>query len=35
MVSNEKIETFNNYTYLGVKFSANGSCTNHKENLIR
>ena len=33
MVSNENIEIVNNYTYLGVKFSANGSFTNHKENL--
>ena len=27
------IEIVNNYTYLGVKFSANGNFTNHKENL--
>ena len=33
MVSNENIEIVNNYTYLGVKFSANGNVTNHKENL--
>ena len=33
MVSNENIEIVNNYTYLGVKFSANGNFTNHKENL--
>ena len=33
MVSNENIEIVNNYTYLGAKFSANGSFTNHKENL--
>ena len=33
MVSNENIEIVNNYTYLEVKFSANGSFTNHKENL--
>ena len=33
MVSNENIEIVNNCTYLGVKFSANGSFTNHKENL--
>ena len=26
-------EIVNNYTYLGVKFSANGNFTNHKENL--
>ena len=32
-VSNENIESVNNYTYLGVKFSANGNFTNHKENL--
>ena len=30
---NENIEIVNNYTYLGVKFSANGNFTNHKENL--
>ena len=33
MVSNENIEIVNNYTYLEVKFSANGNFTNHKENL--
>ena len=33
MVSNENIEIVNNYTYLGVKFSANGNFTNHEENL--
>ena len=33
MVSNENVEIVNNYTHLGVKFSANGSFTNHKENL--
>ena len=33
MVSNENIEIVNNYTYLGVKFAANGSFTNHEENL--
>ena len=33
MVSNENIEIVNNYTYLGVKLSANRSFTNHKENL--
>ena len=33
MASNENIEIVNNYTYLGVKFSANGNFTNHKENL--
>ena len=33
MVSNENIEIVNNYTYLGVKFSANGNFTNHNENL--
>ena len=33
MVANENIEIVNNYTYLGVKFSANGNFTNHKENL--
>ena len=32
-VSNEHIEIVNNYTYLGVNFSANGNFTNHKENL--
>ena len=33
MVSNEHIEIVNNYTlYVGVKFSANGYFTNHKEN---
>ena len=31
MVSNENIEIVNNYTYLGVKFSANGNFTNHKK----
>ena len=30
MVSKELV---NNYTYLGVKFSANGNFTNHKENF--
>ena len=33
MVSKEHIEIVNNYTYLGVKVSANGNLTNHKENL--
>ena len=33
MASNENIEIVNNYTYLGVKFAANGNFTNHKENL--
>ena len=33
MVSNESNEIVNNYTHLGVKFSANGNFTNHKENL--
>ena len=33
MVSNENIEIVNSYTYLGVRFSANGNFTNHKENL--
>ena len=33
MVGNDNIEIVNNYTYLGVKFSANGNFTNHKENL--
>ena len=33
MVSNENIKMVNNYTYFGVKFSANGNFTNHKENL--
>ena len=32
-VSKEHIEIVNNYTYLGVKFSANGNFTNHKENF--
>ena len=33
MVSNEHIEIVNNDTlYVGVKFSANGYFTNHKEN---
>jgi len=32
-VTNEHIEIVNNYTYLGVTFSANGNFTNHKENL--
>ena len=35
MVSNEHIEIVNNYTCLGVKFSANGNFTNHKENLTQ
>ena len=29
----EQIKIVNNYTYLGVNFSANGSFTNHKETL--
>ena len=33
MVSNVNIEIVNNYTCLGVKLSANGNFTNHKENL--
>ena len=33
MVGNDNIEIVNNYTYLGVKFSANGNFTNHKKNL--
>ena len=33
MVSKEHVEIVNNYTYLGVKFSANGNFTNHKENF--
>ena len=33
MASNEHIEIVNNYTYLGVKFSANKNFTNHTENL--
>ena len=33
MVSNKNIEIVNNYTHLGVRFSANGNFTNHKENL--
>ena len=33
MVSNENIEIVNNYTCLGVKFSANGNFTNPKENV--
>ena len=28
LVNNENIEIVNNYTYLGVNFSANGSFTN-------
>ena len=35
MVSDEHIEMVNNYTYLGVKFSANGNITNHEENLLK
>ena len=31
--TDENIEIVNNYTYLGVKFFANGNFTNHKENL--
>ena len=31
--TNENIEIVNNYTYLGMKFFANGNFTNHKENL--
>ena len=30
LFNNENIEIVNNYTYLGVNFSANGSFTNHK-----
>ena len=33
MVSKEHVEIVNNYIYLGVKFSANGHFTNHKENF--
>ena len=33
LVNNENIEIVNNYTYLGVSFSANGSFTTHKEKL--
>ena len=32
MVSYENIEIINNYTYLGVKFSANGNFTDQREN---
>ena len=32
MVSNEKIEIINNYTYLGAKFSANGTDKMAEEN---
>ena len=33
LVNNENIEIVNNYTYLGVNFSTNGSFTNHEEKL--
>ena len=29
-INNEKIEITNSYTYLGVKFSTNGSFKEHK-----
>ena len=33
MINNKRIETVNDYTYLGVNFSSNGSFIRHKEKL--
>ena len=33
MINNKRIEIVNDYTYLGVNFSSNGSFSRHKEKL--